>query len=327
LGVVLWIDVATFCALPGAITWTYSRSDPVDRRRTRWIVLGFYLGLVPNLALRASMGADILDPTLALPLFELAGLAMTAIPISVGIAIVRFNYLDIDRLISATAAYSTVVALFVVLGLAGVPRLAAYASEVAGIEPAAGQLALALAIGALVIPAHRRLRPQIDGLFFPERQALQEGVDLLIRRLPECAGPDVLLERVGDTLNGLLQAESCVVYTRSGEQYRAILARGGLVPLTFEADSALIAALRESTTPLATEGAGGSSFDRAVLDTLRASVVLPIQHRRQTLVAFVCLGAKRSGDVYTSTDLALLRLVAERSASELGRWDEGEAPG
>ena len=42
------------------------------------------------------------------------------------------------------------------------------------------------------------------------------------------------------------------------------------------------------------------------------------------LVAFVCLGTKRSGDVYTSTDISLLAAVAETVAHQLQRFDQDE---
>jgi primosomal protein N' len=63
--------------------------------------------------------------------------------------------------------------------------------------------------------------------------------------------------------------------------------------------------------------------DRAALDSLGAAVLLPIG-RNQTLTAFVCLGQKRSGDVYTATDLALLAAVADKVSGELLRFDEAE---
>src|SRR5205823_4088669 len=63
--------------------------------------------------------------------------------------------------------------------------------------------------------------------------------------------------------------------------------------------------------------------DRAALDSLGATVLLPVG-RHTPLTAFVCLGHKRSGDVYTSTDLALLAAVADKMSGELLRFDEAE---
>ena len=44
-------------------------------------------------------------------------------------------------------------------------------------------------------------------------------------------------------------------------------------------------------------------------------------HRGAELAAVISLGAKRSGDVYSATDVALLAAVADKIASELLRFD------
>jgi class 3 adenylate cyclase len=42
------------------------------------------------------------------------------------------------------------------------------------------------------------------------------------------------------------------------------------------------------------------------------------------IAAFLCLGQKRSGDIYTATDVTLLGAVAEKVSAELSRFDEAE---
>lgn len=64
----------------------------------------------------------------------------------------------------------------------------------------------------------------------------------------------------------------------------------------------------------------GSDAIRAALDTLGAAVVVPIKQRGQ-LIAFLCLGPKRSRDIYTSSDLALLVAVADKVSTQLQRMD------
>ena len=54
---------------------------------------------------------------------------------------------------------------------------------------------------------------------------------------------------------------------------------------------------------------GMSAFDRAALETLDAAVLVPVG-RLNDLLGFTCLGPKRSGDIYTATDRALLAAVA-----------------
>ena len=53
------------------------------------------------------------------------------------------------------------------------------------------------------------------------------------------------------------------------------------------------------------------------------AVVVPVR-RRGELVAFFCLGAKRSGDIYTSTDLTLLAAVADRVSMQLDRVEDAQ---
>jgi hypothetical protein len=61
-------------------------------------------------------------------------------------------------------------------------------------------------------------------------------------------------------------------------------------------------------------------FHRAALEILRAAVILPIRTGSE-LVAFLSLGPKRSGDVYTRTELSWLAAVADKVAGELVRID------
>ena len=112
--------------------------------------------------------------------------------------------------------------------------------------------------------------------------------------------------------------------------YSAVVVRGRAVPSLFRADSLLVRTLSEHSRPLVAERWAThrsqpalDPFDRAALETLGAVLVLPIR-RATILAAFVCLGEKRSGDVYTSTDLALLTAVTDRISGELLRFDDAE---
>jgi adenylate cyclase len=60
--------------------------------------------------------------------------------------------------------------------------------------------------------------------------------------------------------------------------------------------------------------------ERAALEPLHAAAFLPV-HRDADLAAVLCLGAKRSGDIYTATDLALLGAVADQVSGALLRFD------
>jgi class 3 adenylate cyclase len=165
-------------------------------------------------------------------------------------------------------------------------------------------------------------------VFFKERYALDHGIAELLPTLSACTDARELTERAGAGLHGVLRPEACVVYASVEGSYAPVFVEGRAVPPAFAAGSPLIVALQERRAPLALGDAGRrpdqtplGPFDRAALETLQAEVVVPVR-QDDALAAFVCLGPKRSGDVYTSTDLSLLAAVAEKVSTELRRFDQ-----
>jgi class 3 adenylate cyclase len=95
------------------------------------------------------------------------------------------------------------------------------------------------------------------------------------------------------------------------------------VPPAFEADSTLVQVLEARGAPLFTRAKELGPFERAALETLGAEVVVPLR-RSEQLIAFMCLAGKRSGDIYTATDLGHLAALAERSSEVLARLGADE---
>jgi class 3 adenylate cyclase len=302
----------------------YQRGAAVARRKMRWRLYGAGLGLVPVLCV-VTLG--LVNP--AFPhlwtLFYGSCLAVVAAPIALTIAIVRYNLFDIDRLISATASYSVLCVLAVGGTFALVPRLAELLSDAIGIRRSIGQAGLSLALAGLVVPAHRRLRPQIDRIFFARRYAAERGLERLLVDLSAYADSQALLEMTALRLDELLEPQSAALYVRRGDAYEAIVMRADGPPRAFDASSPLIAALEQLEHPMGSDfavtgwtGRDLSPFDRAALEMLGASIVVPVR-QGAALPAFLSLGAKRSGDVYTSTDFSWLTAVANKLSGELLR--------
>jgi len=313
-------------ALLWVATHKYRRADPPARRQLKWILFGAYCTVIPLMLANVATAWDPRFGWLALASFWLVPL----FPLSLVISVVRFNLFDIDRLISAAASYNVVLVVLGAGALILVPRVAEAASGLLGIDPGTGQVALSLLLAGVVVPAHRRLRPQIDRLFFKARYDLDHGVADLLPALSECADARALTERLGVGLNRLLRPDGCVVYALVEESYVPVFAEGRAVPPAFEATSPLVGALGDRRKPLSLGDAGRrpdeaplGPFDRAALETLGSEVVVPIR-RDQVLAAFVCLGPKRSGDVYTSTDISQLASVAEAVSQQLRRFDQDE---
>ena len=307
-------------------THKYHRLDAVSRRQMKWVLFGLYSAMLPAVV---AFTITLLEPRL-LPLAYLSFWAVPLFPTAFVVSIVRFNLFDVDRLLSATASYNVLLAALATGVLIVVPRAAEAISDLLGITPGMGQIALSLLLAGVVVPAHRRLRPQIDRVFFKDRYLLDHGIAELLPTLSQCPDARALTESVGEGLQRLLRPEACVVYARVEDSYVPVFVEGRAVPPSFGPASPLIGTLGERRKPLSLGEAGQrpdeaplGPFDRAALETLGAEVVVPVC-RNDALAAFLCLGPKRSGDVYTSTDLSHLTSIAETVSHQLQRFDQDE---
>jgi len=327
---VFLVNVAFIATALTLLTRNYLRASPVGRRQLKWVVYGMYVGTVPLLLTNI---VTTVRPDLWW-LHEIAAMAESFIPICVLIAIVRFNFFDIDRLITTTAVYSCLTVVLVAVGLTVIPRLGSALSIAAGVDARTGELALSVLAAVAVVPAQRYLRPRLERRLFRERHALKRGVDAFRREISASAGPQALLTFVGERLDALVRPYSCVIFAPADDAYEPVFARGeghaADDPPALPAHGYLIDALRVRTTPLDLEEWAPRRVDetvppeeRRVLERLRAAVLLPVR-RGDTLAAVACLGRKRSGDVYTATDLALLATISDKASTELLRFDAAE---
>jgi len=316
------LNVVFIATLLVVLTRNFRRAGALGRRQLKWVVLGIYCGTVPVLLVDV---VAIVAPAFWW-LHELAVIAEIAIPLAVLIAIVRANLFDVDRLITGAAAATVLSVLGLAAVLSAVPPVAAAVSDAGGLNPDSVRLLLSLAAAAGIVPAYRLLGPRIERLLFHERHALRTGIDGLLRDLTTAEEPDALYTLVGARLDALLRPFTCVIYAPLGSGFAPVFARGveaADAPPALAAPPAMVEALRAATTPLDLRQWPLDRLDdtgRAAVEQLRAAVLLPA-HRNGELAAVVCLGAKRSGDVYTATDLALLGAVADKVSGALARFD------
>ena len=319
-------DLLFFGLLVGIASHAYRMADPVGRRQIKWVLLGIYLAVALP-ALTTALAATNLS---SVPLVVVSMATLALIPISIVIAIARYNLFDIDDLINATASYTLIGIVLLAGVLSAVPQVATAIAARIGVEPGGAQLVLSLALVAMVFPAHRWLGPRVQSLIFPERKALAQGMGALIGELDACETPRQLAEVTGTRLTALLRPESCAIYAQDRGGFAPIFVRGHVVPPAFPAASPLVTVLQERGVPLSAEGhsrrravSDVSPFDRAALETLGVPVVVPVQVG-DDLVGVICLGSKQSGDVYTAGDLALLGDLSAKLSRRLGSFDRSD---
>lgn len=307
------------------ITQQFRHAGPIGRRQLKWVIYGLYLSLVPVLV------ADTLIAIVPVlwPLHETATIFVALIPIGFCLAILRFNLLDIDRLISTTMAISLLLCIVGAGVLLLIPRMAHGMSHMVGIPQSASQLTLAVIFAFTIMPGQRYLRLRIERLFFTNRYVVEQGVRGLLQQLSQCTDSSTLLKLAGERLDVLWQPESCVIYRREHDSYHPLFTRGSAVSSTIEAGSPFIEALQSNAPVLDVEQWRRSAhgyfrpIDRAALDNLRAACLVSFSTHTPPSV-FATLGVKQSGDVYTSTDRTLLATVAKELAAALAQADDKE---
>ena len=315
-----WIALGelAFASCLVGLTRCYVRADVLERRQIRWVVFAWYLYVVVLVAIIGTHLGGV-SPALV----ALTNVAGVVLPAGILIAVLGYRFLDIERLISATTSLTILGVLLLGVSLQLIPRAAEAASSLVGASPAAGQWALSLGFAAVAVQGHRWLRPWIDRRFFASRVEVEEGLAALVANLGGCSTAQEMTRLAAERIDTLLRPDSVVVYAREGTAFTPIFARGRAVPPAFASDSVLVHALAARSTPLLAATAELDTFERAALATLGAEVVTPLR-RAGELVAFTCLGGKRSGDIYTPAELALLKAVASASGEVLQRLGAGE---
>ena len=163
-----WIPMALFVfgaatnmlgAVAGvvAITVRFRRSRESEHQQLRWVVLGGCLTLVGIAASLGSGGNNARE--IALWIVMVAGI--TALPVCVGVAVLRYRLYDLGRLVSRTASYAVVTALLLGVYLTLVTTSTQLLPDGSSLAVAASTLAAA----ALFQPLRRRVQTLVDRRF------------------------------------------------------------------------------------------------------------------------------------------------------------------
>lgn len=168
------------------------RADAIERLQLKWFAFGASLVVVSIL---------IQIGPLATPWLEM--FSLTALPIVIGIAILRWRLYDIDRIVSRTVSYALLTVLLAGIYLAAVSSLTAFTSSATGQSPVGVAAATLLAAGAFQ-PARRRIQAVVDRRFNRARYdaaRIVEGYRATLREQVDAAAlRDDLLRTVDITV-------------------------------------------------------------------------------------------------------------------------------
>jgi hypothetical protein len=183
------------------------RSTGTERQQYRWLLLG------ASLFVGISAAGQILPEGSAFELLWLLG--GSAIPICIGVAVVRYRLFEIGRVISRTVGYVMVVG---VLGLVflGVVTLLTWVS------PAESQLAVAgstLVVAALFNPLRKRLQGWVDRRFNRSKYDAEQVMEQFAGSLQDRVDEDDLVHGWVGVVSETMQPAAAAVWVRQSHEH------------------------------------------------------------------------------------------------------------
>lgn len=163
---------------------SYRRSSGERRQQLKWLLGGFAAALAGVVLVMASgyLGGDgkVLD--------VIAGLGIFAVPVSMGVAILKYRLDDIDRIICRTPAYAIVTGLLI-----GVyTGLVLLTQQVLRFRSSVAVAVSTLVAAALFAPVRRQVQHAVDRRFNRARYDADQTVAEFAARLPDAVDLDAV---------------------------------------------------------------------------------------------------------------------------------------
>jgi hypothetical protein len=183
----LFIGLAGLCSLVGvagaiaALVVRFRRSRGIERQQLKWFAYAAALAPLPSFAWELAPSVFGLLRTLILPL----------VPVSVGVAILRYRLYEIDRIINRTLVYGVLTAVLG-LGYAGTVLALGQLFGAGERTPSWAVAGATLAAAALFQPARRRIQAAVDRRFNRRKYNTAKTIQAFSARLRDQIDLDTL---------------------------------------------------------------------------------------------------------------------------------------
>ena len=206
LGIVFFV-VLIACGLSWVVRQLliFKAATGERRQQLKWLMTGAVFGIVGfTLSIVFSN-----SPSLALQLVGDVGfIAVVAMPVSIGVGILRYRLYDIDRVISRTVSYAVVTGLLVGLYI-GIVALATRALPLSSPVSVAGST---LVVAAMFTPVRRRVQRGVDSRFNRAKYDAQATVAQFSAGLRDAVDLELVQRRLVDTVNLAVQPSTVSVW-------------------------------------------------------------------------------------------------------------------
>jgi fumarate reductase subunit D len=168
----------------GSLIWRLRKGSWVERQQIKWLAYAAATATVGNIL--AYTPPEVIGARWVTSVGHvLVELGVLGIPISIGIAILRYRLYEIDTLINRTLVYGALTVLLAVVYFGGVTATEAIFRTLSGQEqqPQLAIVVSTLVIAALFNPLRRRIQAFIDRRFYRKKYDAAKTLEAFSARL------------------------------------------------------------------------------------------------------------------------------------------------
>jgi hypothetical protein len=193
-----------------ALSWRRSSGD--RRQQLKWLASGATVTII-CLFLAGSFSTSG-GPKTLLVIIGLAWFGVGALPVSIGVGILKYRLYEIDRIISRTLAYAIVTSLLVGV-YAGLVLLSTQVFKFHSTVAVAGATLVA---AALFNPVRRRVQHAVDRRFNRARYDAERMVTAFAARLQDAVDADSVRTDLAGVIHTALEPAHVSVWLRPGDR-------------------------------------------------------------------------------------------------------------
>ena len=185
---------------------SWRRATGERRQQLKWLATGAAVTLV---VVATSFGISSTSVS-----GEILGIALAALPVGIGVGILKYRLYEIDRIISRTLAYAIVTGVLVGV-YAGLVLLA---TQVLGFHSSVAVAVSTLAAAALFNPLRRRVQRTVDHRFNRARYDAEQTVTAFAARLKEAVDLGSVRDDLGAVVAKALEPAHMSVWIQADER-------------------------------------------------------------------------------------------------------------
>lgn len=189
-----------------ALLLRFRRSVGVERLQLKWLAFSASVAVV-GLGLTYALGGEGEGWLSVITVIGFIG--VLSIPVTTGMAIVRYRLYEIDRLISRTLTYGLLAGLLAAVYAAGVFLVGTLA-----FDDGIGVALSTLAVAALVNPLRKQLQARIDRRFSRTGYDAEEVLDAFSRSVADQVDVDTLVDDLLEVVDETVVPEGAAVWVR-----------------------------------------------------------------------------------------------------------------